>query len=125
MFSQSSSMITAVPCLFEVGANSENFVDQVLDGKDVVFSECLLDHLVVGEGHSLFVDLSVTALVDQLADSLEVWLARDRLASAYACGFKKDLPIGDIRLDEAEHLLGSLRNPHKYTVVDLQQTEEL
>jgi len=77
MFSQSFSVIMVVPCLFEVGANSENFVDQVLDGKDVIFSEGLLDHLVVGEGHSLFVDLSVTALVDQLADSLEVWLARD------------------------------------------------
>jgi len=63
------------PCLFEVRANSEDFMDKVLDGKNVVFSECLLDHLVIGEGHSLFVNLSVTSLVDQLADSLEVGLA--------------------------------------------------
>ena len=79
-------------CLFEVGTNSEDFVDKVLDRKDVVFSECLLDHLVVGEGYSLFVDPSVTALVDQLADGLEVWLARDFLASKYVCGFKKTNP---------------------------------
>lgn len=82
--------VIVVPCLFEVGANSEDFVDKVLDGKDVVFSECLLDHLVVGEGYSLFVDLSVTALVDQLADSLEVGLAGECSVSAYACGFRED-----------------------------------
>jgi len=69
------------PCLFEVGTDGEDFVDKVLDGKDVVFSECLLDHLVVGEGHSLFVNLSVAALVDQLADSLEVGLAAGCLVS--------------------------------------------
>ena len=38
---------------------------------------------------------------------------------------RKDQPIGDIWLDEAEHLLGSLRDLHKNTIVDLQQTEEL
>ena len=53
-------------------------MDKVLDGKDVVFSECFLDYLIVGEGHSLFVNLSVTALVDQLADSFEVGLAGRR-----------------------------------------------
>ena len=79
-------MPTVAACLFEVGANGEDFVDKVLDGKDVVFPECLLDHLVVGEGHSLFVDLSVAALVDQLANSLEVGLAGGCLTSAYACG---------------------------------------
>ena len=77
-------MPTVAACLFEVGADGEDFVDKVLDGKDVVFSEYLLDHLVVGEGHSLFIDLSVTALVDQLADGLEVGLAGKYLMPAYA-----------------------------------------
>jgi len=78
-------MLTVAPCLFEVGANGEDFVDKVLDGKNVVFSECLLDHLVVGERHSLFVDLSVTALVDQFADSLEVGLAGGVFSVGYVC----------------------------------------
>jgi len=86
MFSQIPRILTVAPCLFEVGANGEDFVDKVLDGKDIVFSECLLDYLVVGEGHSLFVDLSVTALVDQLADSLEVGLAGGCFTSGYAWG---------------------------------------
>lgn len=91
MFSKSPRMLTGTPCLFEVGANSEDFVDKVLDGKDVVFSECLLDHLVVGERHSLFVDPSVTAFVDQLADSLEVWLAEESSASVYGCSSMRGL----------------------------------
>ena len=77
------------PCLFEVGPNGEDFVDKVLDGKDVVFSEYLLDHLVVGEGHSLFIDLSITALVDQLADGLEVGLAGECFMTACPCGVKR------------------------------------
>ena len=62
------------PCLFKVRSNSEDLVDEVLDREDVVFSKCLLNHLIVGEGHPLFIDLSVAPLVDQLANSLEVWL---------------------------------------------------
>lgn len=82
-------MLTIIFYLFEVGANGEDFMDKVLDGENVIFSECLLDHLVVGEGHSLFVDLSVTALVDQLADSLEVGFAGGCLVSGYARGVQR------------------------------------
>lgn len=38
---------------------------------------------------------------------------------------RKDRPIGDIWFNKTEHLLGSLCNLHKNTVVYLQQTEEL
>jgi hypothetical protein len=101
-------------------------VDEVLDTKDVVFSECLLDHLVIREGYPLFVDLSVAALVDQLADSLEVRLSGKCSTSGQASGLaREDQPISDVWLDEAEHLLSSLGNLHKDTIVDLQQTEEL
>jgi len=36
-----------------------------------------------------------------------------------------DLPEGDIRLDELEHLFSGLVDLDKYTVVDLQEPEEL
>lgn len=36
-----------------------------------------------------------------------------------------DLPICYIRLNKAEHLLGSLGNLDKYTIVDLEQPKEL
>ena len=70
-----------VPCLFEIRSNSEDFVDKILDAKDIVFSKRFLDHLVVGERHPLFVDLSVATLVDQLTNGLKVGLARERSTS--------------------------------------------
>ena len=83
-------------------------MDQVLNAEDVVLAEALLDDLVVGEGDALLVDLAVSALVDQLTDRLEVRLA-----------------VGDIGLNETEHLLSSLSDLDKDTVVDLEQTEKL
>ena len=61
--------------LLEVGANGEDLVYEVLNGEDVVLAEVLLDDLVVGERDALLVDLAVAALVDKLADGLEVRLA--------------------------------------------------
>ena len=49
---------------------------EVLNAEDVVLAEVLLDDLVVGEGDALLVDLAVSALVDKLADGLEVRLAK-------------------------------------------------
>ena len=48
---------------------------EVLDREDVVLAESLLNNLVVGEGDTLLVDLAIAALVDQLANRLEVGLA--------------------------------------------------
>ena len=81
---------------------------EVLDGEDVVLAEVLLDDLVGGEGEALVVDLAVATLVDELTDGLEVWLA-----------------VGDVGLDEAEHLLGRLGHADEDARVDLEQAEEL
>lgn len=75
---------------------------------DAVLAEELLDDGVVGDGDALAVDLGVAALVDELADGLEV-----------------DLAVGDVGRDEVEHLLGRLGDADKDTVVDLEQAEEL
>ena len=61
--------------LLEVRAGSEDLVDKVLDGKDVVLAKRLLNDLVVGQGNALLVELAVAALVDQLANGLQVGLA--------------------------------------------------
>lgn len=83
-------------------------MDKILNTEDVVLAEGGLDDLVVGEGDALLVDLSVSTLVDQLADGFEVGLA-----------------VCDVRLNEAEHLLGSTGDLDEDTVVDLEETEEL
>jgi len=97
-----------VGSLLEVGSNSEDFVDQILDRNDTILAKALLDELVVGQGDALAVDLAVSALVDELADGLEVRLS-----------------VGDPWLDDAKHLKGGLGKAHKDTVVDLKETEEL
>lgn len=94
--------------LLEVGADGVDLVDQVLHADNAVLGEVLLDDGVVGEGNALLVDLGVTALVDELADGLEVGVT-----------------VGDERLDDLEHLSGGLGQTDEDTVVDLEKTEEL
>lgn len=94
--------------LLEVGANGVDLVDQVLHADDAELAEVLLDEAVVGEGNALLVDLSVSTLVDELADGLEVGVA-----------------VGDEGLDDLEHLDGGLGQADEDTVVDLEETEEL
>ena len=94
--------------LLEVGADGVDLVDQVLDADDAVLAEVLLDQLVVGDGQALLVDLSVTALVDELTDGLQVGVA-----------------VGDEGLDDLQHLGGGLGQADEDTVVDLEETEEL
>lgn len=63
--------------LLEVGADGEDLVYKILNGEDVVLAKGLLDDLVVGKGDTLLVNLSVSTLVNQLADGLQVRLAAE------------------------------------------------
>lgn len=94
--------------LLEVGADGEDLVDEILNADDAVLAEGLLDDGVVGEGNALLVDLSVSTLVDELLDGLEVGVT-----------------VGDPGLDDLEHLSGGLGNLDEDTVVDLEETQEL
>lgn len=94
--------------LLEVGADGVDLVDQVLHADNAVLAEVLLDDLVVGEGDTLLVDLAVTALVEKLADGLQVGVT-----------------VGDVGVDDSQHLLGGLGQADEGTAVDLEQTEQL
>jgi hypothetical protein len=94
--------------LLEVWADGQDLVDKILHADDAVLAEVLLDDGVVGESNALAVDLAVSALVDELTDALEVGVA-----------------IGNPRLDNLDHLRGSLGDADEDTVVDLEETEEL
>lgn len=94
--------------LLEVGADSVDLVDEVLNADNAELAEVLLDEVVVGDGEALLVDLSVAALVDELADSLQV-----------------GVPVCDEGLDDLQHLNGGLGEPDENTIVDLEETEEL
>ena len=54
--------------LFEVWSTCDDFVDEVLNAVDSVFSELSSNNAVIGEWNSLSVDLSVSSLVDKLSD---------------------------------------------------------
>jgi len=97
-----------VGSLLEVGADGDDFVDEVLHADDAVLAEVLLNDGVVGEGDALAVNLAVSTLVDELLDALEVGVT-----------------IGNPGLDDLDHLSGSLSDANEDTVVDLEEAEEL
>jgi len=94
--------------LLEVGADGVDLVDQILHAHHAVLAKVVLDELVVGEWDALLVDLAVAALIDELANGLEVGVAE-----------------GDVRVDDGEHLRRGFRKADEDTVVDLEETEEL
>jgi hypothetical protein len=61
--------------LLKVGPDREDFVYEIFNRENVILSKSLFNHLVVGERYSLLINPTITALVDQLADSLEIRLA--------------------------------------------------
>jgi hypothetical protein len=94
--------------LLEVGADRVDLVDKVLHADNAVLAEVLLNDGVVGKSNALLVDLTITTLVDELLDGLEVGVT-----------------VGDPGLDNLEHLGGGLGDLDEDTVVDLEETEEL
>jgi len=92
-----------VGSLLEVWSSGEDLVDQILDGDDSVFSEVFLNEGVVGERDSLSMDLSVTSLVDEFSNGLQVWLS-----------------VGNVWLNQLKHLGGSLGELDEDSVVDLE-----
>lgn len=68
--------------LLEVGARGGNLVDKVLDAKNVVLAEVLLDHGVVAEWDALLGDLAVATLVNELPNRLEIRLAESTVKEA-------------------------------------------
>jgi hypothetical protein len=94
--------------LLEVGSNSEDLVDQILHADNAVLAEGTLNDGVVGESNALLLDLSISTLVDELTDSLQVGVS-----------------VCDPWLNNLEHLKSGLGHANKDTIVDLEKTEEL
>ncbi len=58
--------------ILEVGADGEDLVNQIFDANDVVLAQLLFDDVVGGDGGTTGIKLGKSALVDQLADTLQV-----------------------------------------------------
>ena len=94
--------------LLEIGPHGHNLVDQILDTDDAEFAKVLLDDLVVRERDSLLVDLSISSLVDEVADA-----------------FHRGVAVRDVGFDYFEHFRCGFCDFDEDTVVDLEKTEEL
>jgi len=92
---------------FEVGSDSENFVDEILNADDSELAESLFDDFV-GEGASASLELAISALVDELTHRFEVGISP-----------------GDVRISDSQHAQRSLVQLDKSGVVDLTETEQL
>jgi hypothetical protein len=97
-----------VGSLLEVGSDGEDLVDQILNADDTVLAEVGLNKSVIGKSNTLLGDLSISTLVNELADGLEVGVS-----------------VGNPWLDNLQHLKGGLGHANEDTIVDLEKTEEL
>jgi len=94
--------------LFKVRTSSDDFVNKILDAKNIKLSKSFFDNGIVCERNALLIDFAVSAFVDQFTNRLQV-------------GFT----ICDVGLDKSEHLLSRLGSFNENTVIDLKQTEQL
>lgn len=94
--------------LLEIGSDGVDLMDQVFHADNAIFAKIVLDQLVVCQGNSLFVDLSITTLVDELSHRLEVGVS-----------------VGDVGVDDCQHLLRGLGQSDEDAVVDLKKSEKL
>ena len=61
--------------LLEIRPHSNNLMHQILHANDAEFPQILLDDLIVRQGDALLVDFSIAALVDEVADCFDGWVA--------------------------------------------------
>lgn len=94
--------------MLEVGADGEDLVDQIFHADYAELAQIIFDQLVVGERDALLVDLAISTLVDELAHRLQVGVA-----------------VGDVGVDNGEHLLRGFGETDENAVVDLEESEEL
>ena len=94
--------------LLKVGANRVDLVDQILHAHNSILAQLLLDDLVVRDGDTLLIDLSVATLIDEFSDALQVRIA-----------------VRNVRVRNRQHLLCRFGQAHKCAAVELQETQEL
>ena len=90
-----------------MGAHSEDLVDHVLDAVQAELVKTSSDNVVGGKGNALSTDLAVSSLVDELSGGLKVGVS-----------------VGNVGLDQSEHVDGGGVDLDENTVVDLSQSEQ-
>ena len=94
--------------LLEVGTDSPDLVNEVLNAGDTLFTENTIDNAVVGKRNARAVNLTVTSLVDEGSNSVSGRVS-----------------ISDIRLDHSDHVDGGSVESDKHAVVELSESQKL
>ena len=94
--------------LLKVRTDSDDLVNQIFNTDDVKFSQRLLNDGVLSDRDALTVDLTVSTLVDEVRDGLQVRFT-----------------VSDVRVDHLKQLGGSLIQTDEDSVVDLTKTQQL
>jgi hypothetical protein len=94
--------------LLEVRANSIDLVDQILHADDAKFAKVVFNELVVGKRNTLLIDLTISTLVDELANRLQIRIT-----------------VSNVWIDDRQHFRGRLRKADEDTIVDLKESEKL
>ena len=94
-------------CVFEVGSDSVDFVNEIFNADDAMFAKLLFDHHVVNDRFALRAHFGVAAFVDQITHTLE-----------------RRIAISDVRLDQSQHWHCCRRQTHKNAVVQLPQAQQ-
>lgn len=97
-----------VVSLLEVRTDSNDFVNQVIDGQDTVLTQVSFNDRVVRQWNSLLVDLSVTSLVDQLSNGRVRWVT-----------------VSNVWFNQLQQFRSSLGDLNESTRVDLVQSQQL
>lgn len=53
-------------------------MDEILNADDTILAQLLLNDCIVSDGNTLFVDLSMATLVDQLSHTLQIWVPKNQ-----------------------------------------------
>jgi len=94
--------------LLEMRSDGEDFVDEIFCANNVEFTKGLLYESIVVQWNSTSLDLSVSTLVYQIPDRLQIGITP-----------------GDVRISQTQHVQGGLVEFDEDSVVDLTETEQL
>jgi len=91
----------------EVGTDGGDFVDQIFDGGDVVFSQLVRNDLVALNGDSLSINSGITSFVDKFLD-----------------GSSGGISKSDVGENLLKHVLSGFIDTDEGSVMDLSQSEQ-
>jgi hypothetical protein len=97
-----------VVCFLEFRSNSGNFVNELFNVVDAVFTKCLGNNSVIRERKSVSVNLTISTFIDQTRD-----------------GVTSGITKSDVGFNPSDHVPSCFVKLNKDTIMKLSKSEEL